>query len=113
MKKIWKVTLRTLPLLGPLLLFIITKNEYIVSLGILLFMALTFKIKYYKREWIIFIVGIICGIVGELGGDLIYKLQYWDSGSFFGIPLWLPLFWGYGFVFMRRIGNLIVKNKEN
>lgn len=113
MKNLLKIILTTLPLLGPSLLFLFTKNEYLVSLGILLFMIVAFKIKYYKREWIVFLVGILCGIVVEVGGDLIYRLQYWDSGSFFGVPLWLPLFWGYGFVFMRRIGNLIVNSEKN
>jgi len=27
----------------------------------------------------------------------------------FGIPIWLPIVWGYGFVAMKRIG-IILKN---
>ncbi|MCK5107674.1 MAG: hypothetical protein KAQ83_03025 [Nanoarchaeota archaeon] len=113
MNKFLKVLLKALPLAGPMIVFIFTKNEYLIALSIILFITIILKVKYYKNEWIILLVGIVCGIIGEVGGDLIYKMQSWESGSFFGVPIWLPLFWGYIFLLTRRVGNLIVKNKEN
>ena len=52
------------------------------------------------------------GLIFELGGDAIYKLQSWSEGSLFGIPSWLPLFWGLGFVFIRRFGNAVLLVRE-
>lgn len=85
------------------------KNEWITSATIILFLIINFKwIEYEQHEWKVFLIGVIIGIIAEIGGDLVYKLQYWENGSFFGIPLWLPLLWGYGFIFIRRVGNQII-----
>lgn len=92
--------------------FLFNKNEYVATTIILILTAIIFLIKYENGEWIIFAIGIGVGIFLEFGGDMIYKLQYWESGSFFGIPLWLPLFWGYAFVLINRIGRLVVKEKK-
>jgi len=87
------------------------KNEVITCLLIVIILGINFYFfEYHRNEITWFVIGSIAGTVLEVGGDLFYKLQYWDKGSLFGIPLWLPLLWGYGFVFIRRIGNLIVSN---
>lgn len=57
----------------------------------------------------LFIFGVAMALIIELGLGLIARSQHWDHASLFGIPYWLPLIWGYGFVVMRRIGNLIVE----
>ena len=94
--------------LGFLLIWFV-KNELVASLGVMVLLVLNFLVKYYKGEWLLFIVGVIIGFLIEVGLSTIYKMQYWEQGSFLKIPLWLPLTWGYGFVFIRRIGDLIVK----
>jgi hypothetical protein len=91
------------------LTFLINKNEYIATLMIILLTAIVFLIRYNRKEWILYVVGVLTGIILELGGDAIYKLQSWDNASFFGIPIWLPLFWGYAFILISRIGKIIVK----
>ena len=90
-------------------LFFLTSNEWILTGLIVLLIILALKIEYHKREWLLLLIGIICGVILEVGGDAIYKLQYWTYGSFFGIPLWLPLFWGYAFILINRIGKVVVK----
>lgn len=89
--------------------FLVFRNEFVVA-GSVVVLAVLFLVLHRERgEITLFIIGVILGIVLEVGGDMIYKLQYWEHGSFFGIPYWLPLMWGYAFVFIRRIGNHIVK----
>jgi len=83
-------------------------RELYVCLGILGVMGIAFRIRYYPREGLLFVLGCVIGLVFEVGGDAIYKLQYWADGSLFGVPAWLPLFWGLGFVFIRRFGNAVV-----
>lgn len=100
-------------LLFVLAVFLIAKSELAITLLFLVLIFVLFKLQYFKGEWKVFVLGVVLGVVLELGGDLIFKLQYWNDASFFGIPLWLPLIWGYEFVFMRRIGNFLVKKKFN
>jgi hypothetical protein len=85
-----------------------THREFLIAAGVVVVMAIAFRVRYYRREWMLFAVGTLLGLTFELGGDAIYKLQSWSEGSLFGIPAWLPLFWGLGFVFFRRFGNVLV-----
>ncbi|MDD3174976.1 MAG: hypothetical protein PHU51_00695 [Candidatus Nanoarchaeia archaeon] len=88
-----------------------THNELFISLLVLCLIITTFSIKYEKNEIYLLLLGIIAGIIAEIGGDYFNKVQYWEQGSFFGVPFWLPLLWGYGVVYFRRIGNWIVSLK--
>lgn len=54
--------------------------------------------------------GILISLIIELGLGLVARSQHWDHASLFGIPYWLPLMWGYAFVVMRRVGNLVVSH---
>ncbi len=111
MKKseLFDIFFQLIPLFFLLFISLFTKNEFLISIILIGMLLITFKIKYYKNEWKIFLFGIIIGFLFELTGSIIYKLQYWEQGTLFGMPIWLPLFWGYGFVFIRRIGNLIAR----
>jgi len=100
---------QTLPLIIFPVVLIITQNEIAISAGLILMTAITFWMSYEKEEYKVFLLGLILGLIMEVGGDAIYKMQYWETGSLFGIPLWLPLLWAYGFIIIRRIGNLIIK----
>jgi len=90
-----------------------THREFLIAGGVVVVMAIAFAVRYYRREWLLFVVGSLLGLTFELGGDAIYKLQSWSEGSLFGIPAWLPLFWGLGFVFFRRFGNVLVGLAES
>lgn len=98
-------------LLGFSILLIWTiQNNILITIALVILTFLCFFLEYHKGEWTLFIMGILLGIISELGGNLVFKLQYWNVESILGIPLWLPVLWGYAFVFIRRIGNIIVKN---
>ena len=97
------------PLFLVLAVFIFTQHELIVTLCIAAMILGSFSIRYYAGEWKVLILGMLLGFTFEILGDLIYKAQYWENASLLGIPLWLPLMWGYGFIFIRRIGNMLVK----
>ena len=97
------------PLIIGLVFLWFVQNEIIIFIALSIVIGITFKISYQKNEFKWLIIGIIIGILLEIGGDYFYKLQIWTSGSFFGIPIWLPILWGYVFVIVRRIGNIVVK----
>ena len=91
--------------MSPFLVF----NELLVFFFMLFIIGISFLIKYNKGEWTLFFLGLVLGSIIEIFGDFVNKLQFWSQDSFFGIPLWLPLFMGISFVFIQRIGRLIVK----
>lgn len=98
-----------MPLLIAFVIVWFIQQELVITLILFVLIGLSFKLSYEKNEWRLLIFGIILGIILEIGSDQILKLQFWSEGMLFGIPLWLPFMWGYGFVLIRRIGNLIVK----
>jgi len=108
MKK--KVIKEFLPWILALFLVPVLKNELIVTLSCIGLIFLGFYLHQKKGEIKFFIIGILFGLVVEFGGDLVYKLQYWEQGSLFGIPLWLPLYWGICFILIHRLGLKLVKN---
>ena len=107
-----KLLLQLLFLVLALLIIWFIRNEFFISLLMVILLGISFKIEYHKNEWKLLLIGIVAGLVLEVGGDLVYKLQYWQTGVLMGIPLWVPLLWGYVFLFARRIGNIIVSNKK-
>ena len=65
-------------------------------------------IRRESGELHLFAFGLLLALVIEVGLGLIARSQHWAHASLFGVPYWLPLIWGYGFVVIRRVGNLIV-----
>jgi len=61
---------------------------------------------WYDRvgERYLFLVGVITGAFIEVGFRFIGFQQVWTDASFFGVPYWLPLAWGIGFVLITRLG---------
>jgi len=109
-KDLWKKLI--VPLILLIIFFItlaVLKSELWSTLILLACIVITFTVRHNKREWLLLLIGIIVGIILEVGGDLLYKLQYWNTASFLGIPLWLPLLWGFEFIIIYRIGSIIVK----
>jgi hypothetical protein len=69
-------------------------NELFISLLVLCLIITTFLIKYEKNEIYLLLLGIMAGIIAEIGGDYFNKVQYWEQGSFFGVPFWLTIIMG-------------------
>lgn len=96
-------------LAGIIIMALFWRQEVLASILILGIIALMFYIKYEKNEIYLYLLGVLIGAIIELWGALIVHFQNFTQGSLLGMPLWLPLVWGYAFVAMRRIGNLIVR----
>jgi prepilin signal peptidase PulO-like enzyme (type II secretory pathway) len=108
MNKIKEVMVELLPTLFVLIFLVFLRGEIALFILILLASFITFKIKFHKKELYLFLFGFIMGIIFELIGNFVLG-QSWPDASFFTIPIWLPLSWGYAFIVIRRIGNIIVK----
>ncbi len=72
---------------------------------------LIFFSKDRKVEMWIFFYGLTAGAFIEIIGTKISGYQNFENPDILGIPYWLLVAWGYGFVLMKRIG-LILKNNS-
>ena len=84
------------------------KDEALLTLLSILFSVLLL-IKRVPGELTLFAVGLAMGLIIEVGLGLVSRSQHWENASLLGVPYWLPIIWGYGFVALRRIGNIIVQ----
>jgi len=110
MKKKIKVLCYDAVFLTVALLFVFfARSELLVTLIAIALLCISFYHYHAKGEILFFFIGCGVGLFFEIIGDLIYELQFWQEASLFGVPIWLPLFWGWGFVMIRRLGELIVK----
>ncbi len=66
-----------------------------------------FFIREHRREPWLFAIGVVVGAVVEIGLRIFGYQQVWTSASLFGVPYWLPIAWGVGFVLITRLGILV------
>jgi len=69
--------------------------------------VLTLVVSYHKKELLLFILGCVFGLFIEIGLRYFGYQQIWTNASLFGVPYWLPLIWGFGFVIITRLGIFI------
>jgi len=84
------------------------KNDYLLTLSYIIIILISFKIKYVKNEYEIFIAGFILMSIFEFI-FISTGVETFIRNSLFGMPLWLPFLWGYGFVAIRRVGEYLIK----
>ena len=106
-----KIIINLVFVLFPIAFIYFVANEIVVAVAITTLLGGYFSVEYRKRESIVFIVGIILGLLIELIVNSSLKAFYLQDNLFI-MPIWLPIFWGYIFVFIRRMGNLIVSLKD-
>lgn len=82
-------------------------SEVILTITIIVITLVTFRIHKNKREEWLFLLGFLLGMVIEVALGFQDRLQHWENASLGGVPYWLPLVWGYGFVMITRIGILV------
>ena len=75
--------------------------------------AMTFALWYEEGELGLFIIGVILGIIIEVGltGVAGERQQVWLNASFFGIPYWLPIVWGVAFIIIPRFSAFMHTHK--
>jgi len=103
-----KVFTETLPImLGILLSYLFWQNNSLLFAIYLLLSLALISLHKDKSEYFIFAYGIFIGTIVEVIGTQVSGYQSFANPNFGGIPLWLPLAWGYGFVAMQRIGRVL------
>ncbi len=82
-------------------------GEWGLAAFLLTIIALLFAVLYHNGEWPLFFIGVAFGAVIEIGMRYFGAQQKWRGAHLFGIPYWLPLAWGVGFVVITRIGFFV------
>lgn len=86
---------------------VLVRTELPLTVLAVVFSALLL-VRREPGEGVLYTIGLAMGLLIEVGLGLIARSQHWEFASLYGVPYWLPLIWGYGFVAMRRIGNAVV-----
>ena len=81
-------------ILASLFLLLLWKNSILLSILLILLAYLKHKLFPIKKELFWFLIIAIGGAVVEI--ILVNIGQAWNYATqhFFGIPIWMPLFWG-------------------
>lgn len=109
MKDVYKnITEFPLGIIGIMMVPFLNNDEILITDLIIIGAAATLVIRYQKGEFALYATGFPLGTFFEWFGDQVNQLQYWEQTSLFGLPLWLPFFWGFIAIYIRRLGNLIV-----
>jgi hypothetical protein len=83
---------------------VVRPSEMVLTYLAIGLFILILSVKFYKNEGIVFLFGLGLGFFIEVVLGLIARQQYWTNASLFGVPTWLPITWGIGFVIITRIG---------
>jgi uncharacterized membrane protein len=77
----------------------LTLTAFIVVVSLLIFVM-----RDHKNERLLFVIGMLTGSVIEIGLRVLGYQQTWTEASLLGVPYWLPIAWGLGFVLITRVG---------
>jgi len=116
MNKIKQIAIELIPFFVAMIittpLHLATSNlmgEILSTIIYILILASLFKIRYKKEEFKIFLFGAVCGLIVEGWGKILFIFSWQKFNSLLPVPLWVPIVWGFAFIIMRRIGNLMMK----
>ncbi len=87
-------------------------GEVGLTLGIIGVTLFTFAMRCHVGEVKLLLIGTALGAFLEIGLRVFGFQQVWTRASLFGVPYWLPLIWGLGFVLITRLGIYIRKMQD-
>ncbi len=94
--------------LGIVLSYIFWQSNYVLlAIYSVLVLAIILMGKDRDVEFKILVYGIITGAVIEIIGTQVSGYQSFAKPDFMGIPYWLAVSWGYGFILMKRISLIL------
>jgi hypothetical protein len=82
-------------------------NDYGLFFVYAIIIIISWTIKYEKGEYIFLLFGFFAMTISEYF-FISTGVETFNRSSLFGLmPIWLPLLWGYGFVVMKRVINIL------
>ena len=97
-----------IPAFALVLFFLLQSRGSLPELGLTFFLVGVSSLLFFwnsrVHEVYLFGVGTAAGLVIEVGFRYLGYQQVWTDASLFGVPIWLPIAWGMGFVLITRLG---------
>jgi hypothetical protein len=84
------------------------RNNAILFIFLLIECAITMKLWHEKYDIVYFLVAAILGPLGEII-CIYYGTWNYASPTLLGIPMWLPLVWGFTGIVLTRIARTILR----
>lgn len=108
-EKIKQLVIHSSPLAFGIILSYLFWKSNMLLLGtyvvVIIFLILSGKDR--KIELWIWLYGMVAGFAIETIGTQVSGYQIFTNPDILGIPYWLVIVWGYGFVLMKRISLII------
>lgn len=105
--KALKIFINIIPVILMIGLIPVIRNDYWLTAVYVLIIAISFFIKYEKKEYIFLLFGFFTMIISEYF-FVSTGVETFNRNSLFGLmPIWLPSLWGYGFVVIKRAINIL------
>ncbi|MHB8651786.1 MAG: hypothetical protein ACYC8S_01490 [Minisyncoccota bacterium] len=109
MKKFTEIFYNAIPILGMIGLVPIVTNDYLLAVISIAIIIVAFLVKRVRYDLVIFAVGFFTMILAEWL-FISTGVETFNRNSLLGImPIWLPIIWGYGFVSIKRLIQIIEK----
>ncbi len=84
------------------------RNELLLTFAVLVFgLVIAFLPQERKVKIWLWVIGTLVGFTIEVLMGFVSRSQFWNYGSLFGVPLWLPFIWGLGFEAIYLLGRFI------
>jgi hypothetical protein len=111
MKKAKKIALNALPILMMMGLIPIVADDYMLTFLYVLIISFSLWVRRTKYDITAFVVGFFLMTLAEY---LFVKtgVEIFLRNTLFGVmPLWLPFLWGYGYVAMKHIVQVLSRKE--
>ena len=97
-----RIVTSVLPVMVMIALIPLVRNDIVLSGVYTLFIAATLLIRQDRKDYVFLSVGMVIPTIGEILFVSTGVESFSRDILVFGIPIWLPLLWGYVFLMMRR-----------
>ncbi len=109
MSKVFRIFKEGIPVLLMIGLIPLVTNDYVLTFLYAVVIAVSLQVKREKNDLLVaacgFFIMIICEYLFVSTG-----VETFNRTSLFGLmPLWLPLLWAYGFVAIKRAGEILIQ----
>ena len=101
LNKVSKLLLNMIPVLLMIALIPLILNDYLLAGAYILIIIISLLIKYEKKDYLFLIFGLVIMTFFEFI-FISTGVENFTRNSLFGMPIWLPILWAYGFIAIKR-----------
>ncbi|MEK6837384.1 MAG: hypothetical protein AABX69_01925 [Nanoarchaeota archaeon] len=113
LKSFLNILLQTSPIAaGAVVTYFFWQNSIVLTTIFVGMVTALLLFTYQKGDIFALIYGTILGFLLEVFEIKVAGFHSFSNPDVLGMPFWMPIAWGYGFVLMKRIGIIIYKDAQ-